>query len=92
MIRMLSLAALLVFPQIALAELKMSPVFGDSMVVQRDMPIHIWGWTTPGTEVKVEMAGHQFPSTTSRAFRLASIALPMKPNRSGVWTGRQVRW
>ena len=59
MIRMLSLAALLVFPQIALAELKMSPVFGDSMVVQRDVPIHIWGWTTPGTEVKVEMAGHQ---------------------------------
>lgn len=40
------------------AEIKMSPVFGDSMVVQRDMPIHVWGWTKPSTTVKVDMAGH----------------------------------
>jgi sialate O-acetylesterase len=58
MIRMLALVSLLALPQVALAELKMSPVFGDSMVVQRDKPIHIWGWTTAGTDVKVEMAGH----------------------------------
>lgn len=58
MIRFLTLAALLALPHVALAELKLSPVFGDSMVVQRDEPIHIWGWTAPGTAVKVEMAGH----------------------------------
>jgi sialate O-acetylesterase len=63
MLRPLVLAALLACPHVALAELKMSPVFGDSMVVQRDQPIHVWGWTTPGTEVHVEMAGHTAAAT-----------------------------
>ncbi|MGI9470489.1 MAG: sialate O-acetylesterase [Rubripirellula sp.] len=43
----------------SVAEVKMSPIFGDSMVVQRDMPIHVWGWTKPNTEVKVDLAGHE---------------------------------
>tara|TARA_R110002049_G_scaffold47902_1_gene138339 strand:- start:25296 stop:26837 length:1542 start_codon:yes stop_codon:yes gene_type:complete len=47
----------------AQAELKMSSVFGDSMVVQRDEPIHVWGWTKPGQEVSVELAGHKATGT-----------------------------
>ena len=35
-----------------------SPMFGDYMVVQRGKPNPIWGWTTPGQKVIVEMAGH----------------------------------
>lgn len=58
MIRVFVLGWLLLVPQLGYAELKLSPVFGDSMVVQRDQPIHVWGWTAPGTKVKVEMAGH----------------------------------
>ena len=34
----------------------MPAVFGDSMVVQRDQPIHVWGWTTPSTQVEVTLA------------------------------------
>ena len=56
--RILFLLAALFVPQIAHAELKFSPVFGDSMVIQRDKPIHVWGFTLPGTEVHVSMAGH----------------------------------
>lgn len=59
MTRVFTLLILLCLPQFALAEVKVSPVFGDSMVVQRDRPIHVWGWTTPGSNVTVEMAGHQ---------------------------------
>jgi sialate O-acetylesterase len=55
--RHLCLFALLLVPQVAVAELRMCALFGDSMVVQRDKPIHVWGWTKPGTEVSVEMAG-----------------------------------
>lgn len=58
MIRILALFSLLLLPRVGLAELKFSPVFGDSMVVQRDQPIHVWGWTAPGTDVTVELAGH----------------------------------
>ena len=40
------------------AELRMSSVFGDSMVVQRDKPIHIWGWTKPNQQVTAKLGGH----------------------------------
>ena len=33
-----------------------SAIFGDSMVLQRDKPNTIWGWSTPGDVVKVEIA------------------------------------
>jgi len=35
-----------------------SPLFSDNMVMQRDKPNPIWGWTTPGQEVRVQIAGH----------------------------------
>ncbi len=35
----------------------LSPVFGDHMVLQRDKPNRLWGWTKPGTEVRVGIAG-----------------------------------
>lgn len=34
-----------------------SPVFGDHMVLQRGKPNTIWGWTKPGSEVRLEVAG-----------------------------------
>lgn len=58
MIRFVVLAACLFLPHVCHAELKFSPVFGDSMVLQRDQPIHVWGWTTPGTDVTATLAGH----------------------------------
>ncbi|KLU04948.1 Sialic acid-specific 9-O-acetylesterase [Rhodopirellula islandica] len=39
----------------AQAELMMPAIFGDSMVVQRNEPVHIWGWTKPGQEVSVQL-------------------------------------
>ncbi|QDT06710.1 hypothetical protein K227x_51260 [Rubripirellula lacrimiformis] len=56
--RFLVIAVLLLTATTVQAELKFSPVFGDSMVVQRDKPIHVWGWTQPGTKVAAEIAGH----------------------------------
>jgi len=53
------LATLTLLTQVGVAELTTSPIFGDSMVVQRDMPVHVWGWTQPNIEVHVEMAGHK---------------------------------
>ena len=35
----------------------LSPVFGDNMVLQRDRPNTLWGWSEPGREVRVEIAG-----------------------------------
>ncbi|MEL6110700.1 MAG: sialate O-acetylesterase [Planctomycetota bacterium] len=41
------------------AEIKMSAVFGDSMVLQRQMPIHVWGWAEPGSKVTASIDGKQ---------------------------------
>ncbi len=35
----------------------LSPVFGDNMVLQRDRPNTLWGWSEPGREIRVEIAG-----------------------------------
>ena len=33
----------------------MPTIFGDSMVIQQDKPVHVWGWTEAGTEVTVAL-------------------------------------
>lgn len=35
------------------AELRVAGVFGDHMVLQRDLPLPVWGWAEPGTTVEV---------------------------------------
>jgi sialate O-acetylesterase len=35
-----------------------SPMFSDNLVMQRGKPNTIWGWSAPGQEVRVEIAGH----------------------------------
>lgn len=37
------------------AELKLSAVFSDHMVLQQKKPIQVWGWTNPGQKVTVTL-------------------------------------
>lgn len=37
----------------------LSPVFGNHMVLQRGKPNTIWGWTKPGSEVRLQIGEHQ---------------------------------
>jgi len=39
------------------AELRFARVFNDHMVLQRDVPVPVWGWTGPGSKVTVTFAG-----------------------------------
>ena len=41
-----------------------SPIFGDNMVLQRGKPNTIWGWSTPGAIVQVEIAGRTVKTVT----------------------------
>src|SRR5579872_7319109 len=41
-----------------------SPMFSDHMVLQRDMKDPIWGWSTPGSEITVTIAGRTEKTTT----------------------------
>lgn len=37
------------------AEIEMPTIFGDAMVLQRDKPVHVWGWSDPDVMVRVSM-------------------------------------
>jgi len=48
---------------IAFAEVQVSAVFGDSMVLQCDLPVPVWGTASPGEEVSVEFSGQRLSTT-----------------------------
>lgn len=39
-----------------LAQVKLPQIFRDHMVLQRDMPLRIWGWAAPGEKVNVTLS------------------------------------
>ena len=59
-----------VFATSVTAEVKLPNVIGSDMVLQRDLPVPIWGWADNGEEVTVSFAGQS--KTT-------------KPGKNGKW-------
>src|SRR2546430_3809779 len=45
------------------AELKLPAIFGDHMVLQQKQANPIWGWDTPGTQIRVDFAGESYSTT-----------------------------
>ncbi len=39
--------------------LELGAPFADNAVLQRELPVPVWGWSKPGTEVTVEFAGQK---------------------------------
>ncbi|MEO6281252.1 sialate O-acetylesterase [Roseateles sp.] len=55
----LPLLALSLLAAAAHAEVRLAAVFGEHMVLQRERPIHLWGWATPGQTLAITLAGTQ---------------------------------
>ncbi len=47
------------------AEVRLPALFGDHMVIQRDLPVHVWGWADPGEAVSVEFLGQNASTRAS---------------------------
>ncbi|MCC9641800.1 sialate O-acetylesterase [Rhodopirellula sp. JC740] len=62
----------------AQAELMLPSIFGDSMVVQRDEPVHVWGWTEPGQEVRVQL-GDRAASGKANGEGRFDVSVPALP-------------
>ena len=45
------------------AAVRLSKIFGDGMVLQRDMPVPVWGWAKAGEKVTVSFAGQEKSAT-----------------------------
>ncbi|MDG3004965.1 sialate O-acetylesterase [Paludisphaera sp. Pla2] len=41
----------------ARADVKLPAIFGDHMVLQRSLPLNVWGWAEPGEDVTVKFHG-----------------------------------
>ena len=41
----------------AFGDVKLPAMFTDHAVLQRDMPVPVWGWAEPGEKVTVTIAG-----------------------------------
>lgn len=50
----------------AMAEVRMPNVFGDHMVLQRDLNAPVWGWADPGETVTVEFAGQSLSAKADK--------------------------
>lgn len=42
-------------PRPATADVRLPRVFGNNMVLQRDIPVPVWGWASPGETVQVRV-------------------------------------
>lgn len=49
------------------AALRLPRLFQDGMVLQRDVPVPVWGWAAPGTAVAVTLAGRSARTTADGA-------------------------
>jgi sialate O-acetylesterase len=70
-----------------MGELEVSPIFGDHMVLQREMPVPVWGRANPGQEVQVTFGEHQVSSKANKSGRWR-VDLPEMPASS---KGREMK-
>ena len=54
------IAVVFLFPKNADATVKLPRLISNGMVLQRDVPLKIWGWADPSEKVKVEFLGKTY--------------------------------
>ena len=67
----------------AQAEVTVSKVFGDHMVLQRDIDVPVWGWADPGEEVTVEFGGQKKIDKADKAGKWMVRLAPMDASSKG---------
>jgi sialate O-acetylesterase len=62
----------------AQAQLRLPKLISDGMVLQRDAPLKIWGWASPGEKIAVSFLGKRYKTTTDRSGKW-QVGLPSYP-------------
>lgn len=75
-----SVALLCVFPVAASAQVTLPKVLSDHMVVQRDLPVHMWGLAQAGEQVSVTFRGE---TKSAAANQLGRWSVYLKPGVAG---------
>jgi sialate O-acetylesterase len=80
LLRLAAAAALIVAASSLRAEVKLPRIIGNHMVLQRDQPIHLWGWAEPGERVSASFNG---TAQSTEAGPLGKWSLYLSPQRAG---------
>jgi len=54
--------------------------FADNAILQREMPVPVWGWSKPGTKVTVEFAGQKKTATAGADGKWTASLDPLTAN------------
>ena len=77
-----SLLAIAIYPVaayfLAAPHVKLHPLVGDNMVLQRGMEVPVWGWATAGKKVTVEFRGQKKRATARQDGRWMIKLAPME--------------
>ncbi|MBF0196696.1 MAG: 9-O-acetylesterase [Planctomycetes bacterium] len=65
------------------ADVRIPGFFNDHMVLQRDMPVPIWGWADPGETVKVSFSGKSYSATADKEGKWTLKLSPLKATMEG---------
>ena len=75
------------------AFVRLPPIFDDHMVLQRQKPVPVWGWSSPGAEVSVTIAGQTVTTTADGKGAWTATLAPMQaggPHELVVTAGTRV--
>ena len=76
-------AAIGLFMPIAFAEVKLPPVFADKMVLQRELPVPVWGSAAPGENVTVSFDGQKLTALADDSGKWMVKLAPLQTSRTG---------
>lgn len=68
----------LLFFAIGSAQVRLPKLISDNMVLQRDQPLHFWGWAGRGEKVQIAFAGQSVGVTADTAGNWSAILKPVK--------------
>ncbi len=74
----LVLASVLAAAAPAAADVRLPGVFSDHMVLQRDVPVRVWGWADPGEKITVRIAGRTVTTEAGAEGRWQVTLSPLK--------------
>lgn len=64
----------------ATAEVRLPQLVSDGMVLQRDAPLKIWGWASPGEKIQLKFQGKTYQTTASAE---GKWSIPMRSQKAG---------
>lgn len=62
----------------ASAQVKLPQLIRDSMILQRDTKINIWGWASPGERISIKFNGKTYKTTTANDTKWQAQLAPAK--------------